>query len=105
MLTNGGGTPEPERATYLNEILKGKVPITTNELILCHSPFSDSSMVDKYQDSFVIVSGLGKMIDISNLYGYKKAIDLFELYAIYPEICPPLKDQLLTESEIELYKK
>ena len=65
----------------------------------CHTPFSDPSFLDQYQDSFVLVSGLGKMIEISQDYGYKKAIDIEELFALYPESCPSLQGHYFTKDE------
>jgi hypothetical protein len=33
------------------------------------------------------------MIDLAKLYGYKKAIDIEELFALYPEIAPVTNTQ------------
>lgn len=35
------------------------------DVILCHTPFRDKKMVDRYHDKWVLVSGLGKMIDVA----------------------------------------
>ena len=44
-------------------------------------------MVEKYKDSFVLVSGLGDIVEVADThYGYNKAIDMAELFAIFPEI-------------------
>jgi len=44
-------------------------------------------MVEKYKDSFVLVSGLGNIVEVADThYGYNKAIDIEELFAIYPQI-------------------
>lgn len=53
-------------------------------VICCNTPFSDASMVKKYEDKFVLVSGLGQMIEITEKYGYTKAIDIEEFYALFP---------------------
>lgn len=34
-------------------------------MILCHSPFRDKKLINKYKDKFVLVSGLGNMIDLA----------------------------------------
>ena len=96
LLTNGGGIPESERATLINNIVYEKEPgdrplITKDNIIMCHTPFSDPSMLSQFQDEFVLVSGLGRMIDVASVtYGYNKVIDIEELFAIYPESCPGL---------------
>ena len=62
-------------------------------MILCHSPFREEKMVKEYGDKYVLVSGLGKMIEIAKEYGYRKAIDIEELFALYPDISPVSKQQ------------
>jgi hypothetical protein len=57
-------------------------------MILCHSPFRQESLVQEYAEKYVLVSGIGRMIDLAKLYGYKKAIDIEELFALYPELSP-----------------
>ena len=66
-------------------------------MIECHTPFSSKELVDKYGDSFVLVSGLGRMLDLAELYGYKKALDIEELFALYPATCPSLQDHFTPE--------
>jgi hypothetical protein len=44
--------------------------------------------VQEYRNKYILVSGIGRMIDIAKLYGYKKAIDIEELFALYPELSP-----------------
>ena len=92
LLTNGGGEPEQRRADYINdklfkndEEMEDKNLITKEDIILCHSPFSQPSLVNQYKDSFVLVSGLGDIIEVADtLYGYNKAIDIEELLALFP---------------------
>ena len=45
-------------------------------------------MVEIYKDKWVLVSGLGDMIQVAKEYGYQKAIDIEELFALYPQISP-----------------
>lgn len=93
LLTNGGGILEKERAHKINTALADdSSPIDASNLILCHTPLSDPKFVDKYRDSFVVVSGLGNVLDVALHYGYKKAIDILELYALFPNACPGIKD-------------
>lgn len=40
----------------------------------------------EYGSKYVLVSGLGRMIDIAEKYGYTKAIDIEELFAIFPHL-------------------
>lgn len=86
MLTNGGGIPEEERASLIQTIVKPTEQLTKDHMILCHTPFRD--LVPKYADQFVIVSGLGRMLDVAHLYGFKKAVDILEVFAVFPEVCP-----------------
>lgn len=90
LLTNGGGIPEGERADYINKVigLKAGRVLTREDMILCHTPFRGESLLYKYRDSYVLVSGLGRMIDLAQLYGYKKAIDIEELFSLYPQLAP-----------------
>lgn len=62
-------------------------------MILCHSPFRAESLVNEYADKYILVSGIGRMIDIAELYGYKKAIDLEEMFALYPHLSPVTHSQ------------
>lgn len=72
LLTNGGGIPESERAKYVNKIIgldkedQGKVRVLEGQdMILCHSPFREEHLVENYKDKFVLVSGLGRMIELA----------------------------------------
>ena len=90
LLTNGGGVPEQERAELVNGIIglnEGRV-LRGEDMILCHSPFRDPQLVKEYAEKYILVSGIGRMIDIAKLYGYKRAIDIEELFALYPELSP-----------------
>lgn len=90
LLTNGGGIPEQERAELVNGIIglnQGRV-LRGEDMILCHSPFRDSQLLKEYGNKYILVSGIGRMIDIAKLYGYSKAIDIEELFALYPELSP-----------------
>jgi hypothetical protein len=51
---------------------------------MCHTPFRGGELVDRYGSQYVLVSGLGKMLELAGLYGYSKAIDIEELFALYP---------------------
>ena len=61
-------------------------------MIMCHTPFSDPEFMSQYKDEFVVVSGLGRMIDVAErTYGYQKAVDVEELFALFPQSCPSLQ--------------
>jgi hypothetical protein len=53
-------------------------------MIMCHTPFRGEELVNRYGSQFVLVSGLGKMLELAGLYGYSKAIDIEELFSLYP---------------------
>ena len=38
------------------------------------------------------MSGLGNVLDVALSYGYKKAIDILELYSLFPSACPGIKN-------------
>jgi ribonucleotide monophosphatase NagD (HAD superfamily) len=93
LLTNGGGVPEHERAQVLNKIIgleaqDGCRALQGDDMILCHSPFRGAHFLEKYGDKYILVSGVGRMIDICQHYGYKKAIDIEELFSLYPHLAP-----------------
>lgn len=93
LLTNGGGVTEWERAEVVNKITGLEIKadgqkVQEDDIIVCHSPFRGSDLVNQYKDKFVLVSGLGKVLDVARYYGYKKAIDIEELFALYPQTCP-----------------
>ncbi len=94
LLTNGGGISEDERAKYIAHVIgldkknSGKSLEGSDHMLMCHTPFRDTELVKKYADKYVLVSGLGKMIELAQLYGYSKAIDIEELFALYPVISP-----------------
>jgi hypothetical protein len=51
-------------------------------LILCHTPLKE--LKPEYNDSFILVSGTGQIIDICQEYGFKKAIHVDEVFAMCP---------------------
>ena len=67
--------------------------LSAEDIIMCHSPFRSKHVIDKYHDKYVLVSGLGKMIEVAKMYGYKKAIDIEELFALYPNASPVSQTQ------------
>ena len=61
-------------------------------MIMCHTPFSDPEFMSQFKDEFVVVSGLGRMIDVAEgTYGYQKAVDVEEVFALFPQSCPSLQ--------------
>ena len=58
--------------------------LSGEEIIMCHTPFREEELVSRYGSQYVLVSGLGKMLELAGLYGYSKAIDIEELFALYP---------------------
>ena len=60
------------------------MPGHTKEVLV--ASFSTSGrFLGKYKDEFVVVSGLGRMIDVAEgTYGYNKAIYIEEVFALFP---------------------
>ncbi len=87
MLTNGGGAIEHHRAKYFNNIVWGRDEgIAGEQLILCHTPLKD--LVSQYADQFILVGGMGKVVDICHAYGYKNVVHVEEILAMCPQIMP-----------------
>ena len=86
-LSNGGGILEKSKAKELNQILnlEKKELITENELILCNTPFKE--FASEYKDRYILLTGLGKMSEIAQSYGFNKAITLDEYSAFFPFLC------------------
>lgn len=56
--------------------------------MLCHTPFFGSEF-DKYRDEFILIDGYSKDdIGLAHHYGFKKAISVLELLALYPKASP-----------------
>ena len=104
-LTNGGGIPEAEKAQSIANIVfenneKDYTEIPKEKTIMCHTPFSQPSMVEKYKDSFVLVTGLGRMVEIADdHYGFNKAIEIEELWSLFPESCPSISSDIYLNTD------
>jgi len=92
LLTNGGGVLEGERAKYINNIVYGseeglseEVRLTAEKMILCHSPLK--TLVPKYGDKFVLITGYGDTTKVAQDYGFTKAINCYEMLALNPDLC------------------
>ena len=93
LLTNGGGQTEAERAGIVNRIMFGSehgsecgLAIRESQMIECHTPLK--KLVHEFADSPILVSGSGKIVEVCESYGFKKAIHVLELAALMPELCP-----------------
>lgn len=51
---------------------------------MCSSPFRD--LASSFADKYVVVTGLGNMLELAHDYGYKKVITTAELASLVPEI-------------------
>jgi ribonucleotide monophosphatase NagD (HAD superfamily) len=92
-LTNGGGFIEERKAENLNEYLQlngddSEERITAANVIQCHTPLREKSLVDEYKDKYVLVCGYDEVLDAALKYGYSKAIHVDELAAVYPNAVP-----------------
>lgn len=97
MLTNGGGLPESEKAEEVNrkvglpmvsldpENTNDNLKLLGEHMILCHTPLSDPVILEEFRDKFVLVSGFYDELRVAQHYGYKYAVHVEELAAVYPE--------------------
>jgi len=64
--TNHGGTPEAEKGAILAEQLK--LPITTEQMLLAHTPMKQ--LVSKYRDNLILVVGQTKQLTDTIMEAY-----------------------------------
>ena len=107
-LTNGGGFVEERKAQELNNKLKlsQEDPIyklTAQNIIQCHTPLREKTLVDRYKDKYVLVCGYDEVLDAALKYGYEKAIHVDELAAVYPNAVP-IDIPTLQKDRIELFR-
>ena len=94
LLTNGGGDTEKVRSDLVNKRMFGRTEpegpndtiLNPNQMICCHTPLRD--YVPQYGDKFVLVTGLGNVMQVCAEYGLRKAIHVEELYALIPQLSP-----------------
>ena len=43
-------------------------------------------MLEKFKDDYILIIGYQDVLNVALHYGYKKAIDIMELIAIYPQV-------------------
>ncbi len=67
-----------KQKTYEQPLLTGE------QMILCHTPIKDLKL--HYEDKFILVGGVGNIIDICHKYGFKKALHVEEVFALKPEL-------------------
>jgi ribonucleotide monophosphatase NagD (HAD superfamily) len=88
LLTNGGGCPEKEKAEDINRRLgiidsEDGMNLREEHMILCHTPLRDQTIMERYRDKYVLVTGRYEELRVCHHYGYQKAIHVEELAAIY----------------------
>jgi len=91
LLTNGGGFTEEKKAEEINRVLgieESNFRLEKKHIVQCHTPLSDPALVHKYQDKFVLVSGYDEVLSAALAYGYKHAVHVDELAAVYPKAVP-----------------
>ena len=54
-------------------------------MVLCHTPLKDPLIIEGLKDKWVLVTGKYDEIKVAQHYGYKKAIHIEELCAMYPD--------------------
>ena len=55
-------------------------------MILCQSPLRQ--LVPKYSDKYILVCGMGDLINVSQEYGFTRAIHIDEYFSLHPELSP-----------------
>ena len=60
-------------------------------MICCHTPLREYSAA--FADKYVLVTGLGNVLDICQDYGFHKAIHVEELCALMPDLVPIAKKE------------
>ena len=63
--------------------------IQKHHVVQCHTPLSSPAFLERYQDKYIIISGTDESLNAAISYGYKKAIHVDELTAVYPTAVPP----------------
>ena len=108
-LTNNGGFIEDKKAENMNEYLEIKpevegVSIKAENIIQCHTPLREESLVAQYRDKWVLVCGYDEVLDAAIKYGYKKAIHVDELAAVYPNAVP-IDIPILKKDRLEYFHR
>jgi len=94
LVTNNGGLFEADKAININSKIHldkeddQELTLAEKHIIECHTPLSDPEVVKRYEDKYVLVSGYFDCLAVAISYGYKKAIDIEELVALYPDSMP-----------------
>ncbi|GAA0151937.1 hypothetical protein Leryth_014441 [Lithospermum erythrorhizon] len=83
-LTNGGGVPEPKRATELTKLLG--VNIKPLQVILGHTPFKQ--LVKRFGNQLVIALGKGEPAAVMSEYGFKNVLSMDEYASCFENIDP-----------------
>ncbi|TLD22443.1 hypothetical protein PspLS_08146 [Pyricularia sp. CBS 133598] len=85
LLTNGGGKHERERVAELSAKLG--VPLTTDNFVQSHTPFSE---IDKFKEKNILVTGsnAAKSREIAEEYGFTKVITPADILMANPTIWP-----------------
>ena len=86
-MTNMGGCIEGMKAQELNSILSlndKEVRIEADDIILSHTPIKE--LAKDYKDEYVIISGIGNILEVALNYGFNKAITIDEYSVLFPYI-------------------
>ena len=60
--------------------------VESKHMIECHTPLK--GLVPKYADEYVLITGNKEVLQVSQNYGFKKAIHAEELFSLMPELSP-----------------
>ncbi|WCJ19422.1 hydrolase family protein / HAD-superfamily protein [Euphorbia peplus] len=83
-LTNGGGTPEPQRAIELSDLLG--VKILPSQVLQGHSPFKN--LLKRYENELIVATGKGEPAYVMSEYGFKKVLSVEEYASLFENIDP-----------------
>jgi hypothetical protein len=78
-----------------------------DHMYMCTTPLQDEKYMRKYADKFVLVDGFSADdVGLANGYGYKKAVSLLELMALYPSVSPvAMKDFFMSKERLQKAKE
>jgi HAD superfamily hydrolase (TIGR01456 family) len=87
-ITNGGGMLENQKAEELSTKLN--IPISSEQVLLCHSPFK--SLVPQYGNSTILVIGREYCLEVAKTYGFKNPVSTTSFFDYNPSVLPVRKE-------------
>jgi HAD superfamily hydrolase (TIGR01456 family) len=82
--TNGGGTSEKDKATYLSKKLN--INIREDQILLSHTPYR--SLVESFKEEKVLILGKKNCFSVAKEYGFNNIIDSKSIFLSDPRVLP-----------------